>query len=170
MKKLYFIRHGQSVLNTERRLAGRIETPLTKEGREQAAQAGRQAKELGIDLIVSSPLSRALDTALIVAKEIGYPEAKIVVSDLILERDHGEAEGTPWSPDYQHRGAKGMETDEMLVERAHKAMDWIKTLDADTVLIVSHGAMGRALRSVIKEDFPMSHPHRLPNAEMQEWL
>src|SRR5581483_5723923 len=76
MKKLYFIRHGESVSNVERWHAGRIDTPLTERGRQQAREAGKKAKaqKLHFDLIVSSPLSRALETARIIAKEIGYPE------------------------------------------------------------------------------------------------
>src|SRR5690606_2527197 len=71
MKKLYFIRHGLSVMNRQGVFSGSIDTPLTDEGRKQAKRAGKLARDFGIDYIVSSPLARALETAQIIAGEIG---------------------------------------------------------------------------------------------------
>jgi broad specificity phosphatase PhoE len=172
VKKLYFIRHGQSEFNVRGLFAGRTETPLTEDGRAQAKRTGKVAKTKGlqVDLIISSPLSRALETAQIVAREINYPLNKIVISEQMIERDFGEGEGTPWIADPRKRNFKGMETDDELVVRARKALDWIEELPADSIVVVSHGSIGRALRSLVKEDFPMSHPHKLSNAELYEWL
>src|SRR5690606_14158884 len=97
MRKLYFIRHGLSELNAQGLYAGHTETPLTEEGRLQAKQAGQGATGLGIDLIVSSPLERALETAQIVAHEIGYPEESIITDDRLIERHFGQLEAQPYS-------------------------------------------------------------------------
>lgn len=72
------MRHGLSVLNVRGIRAGHIETPLTDEGRQQARRAGQAAKKYQIDTIVCSPLSRAHETAAIVAKEIGIPEKEFM--------------------------------------------------------------------------------------------
>lgn len=110
MKRLYCMRHGLSVLNAQGRLAGRIETPLTDKGREQVKEAGKIAATLDIDYIISSPLSRALDTAKIIAAEIGFLPERIDVNSLVIERGFGSAEGTPWSPDLDLDGFVDVET------------------------------------------------------------
>lgn len=172
MKKLYFIRHGLSELNVKGLYAGHTDTPLTEEGRRQAKIAGQEAKSLKIQLIVSSPLSRALETAQIAATEIDYPTDDIIVDDRLIERSFGALEAKPWSRShtYQHQLKHGAESNEQLVKRTRQILDWIEKQPVDNVLVVGHGASGRALRSLIKTDFPMSHPHQLGNAELHEWL
>ncbi len=170
MKKLYFLRHGQTEMNVAGIYAGIIETPLTSEGKRQAKKAGRAAKGLGIDLIVASPLSRALETARIVAKEIGYSSKNIKASPLLIERFFGVMEGRPVNPEQTYQDIEGIEDDDTLVQRAHSALGWINSLPADHILIVSHGSFGRALRSILKEEYPMSHPERINNAELLCWI
>lgn len=170
MKKLYFIRHGQSEMNTRNLWAGVTNTPLTDEGRRQAKAAGYAAKDLGIDLIVSSPLVRAHETAKIVAKEIGYPGEKILINSLLIERNFGELEGKPYDPDLNLDGFSDLEVDDALVARAHLALKWINSHQADHILVVSHGSFGRALRSMLKAEYPMSHPEKLKNAEIVCWV
>jgi broad specificity phosphatase PhoE len=174
MKKLYFIRHALTEYNVKGLYAGISETPLTDVGRKQAKKTGLAMNDKGIkiDLIISSPLGRTLETAQIVAKEIGYPHEKIVASELLTERNFGKLEGKAWSPHrkYEELLKFGIETNEELIKRVRKALDWIESQPADNVLVVSHGATGRALRSLVKEDFPMSHPEKLANAELYEWL
>ncbi len=86
---LYFIRHGESERNTVPGLMNPwdIDSPLTKKGIQQAIKAWKQAKIDGIkfDIIISSPLSRAYDTAKLVAKEIWYT-SKIIKDDRLLEQ------------------------------------------------------------------------------------
>lgn len=96
MKQLYFVRHGLSEMNKLGVYAGRADTPLTETGRQQAKTAGEQARNLTMDCVVASPLKRALETAQIIAKEIDYPEGRIIINDLLTERDFGSMEGKPW--------------------------------------------------------------------------
>jgi broad specificity phosphatase PhoE len=85
------LRHGETPLSAERRFAGRGEIPLTEEGlRQAAAAAGRLAARGGIDLIVSSPLLRARQTAEAVARATGAP---LQADDGLAELDFGEWEG-----------------------------------------------------------------------------
>src|SRR6059058_1306401 len=99
MKHLYFVRHGLSVMNKKGVFSGRTETPLDPEGIKQAEAAGREAKELNIDLIVSSPMERCRETATIIAQQIGYPVADILFEDLFMERAFGVLEGTAYRTD-----------------------------------------------------------------------
>lgn len=175
MKKLYFIRHGQSEHNVNSLYAGNVETPLTDEGRRQAKLAGQHAKTLDIDYIITSPLTRAHDTAKIVAKEIGYPLDKIEVNSLLVERSFGVMEHQPWKPDMNLDGIAEAEEPETILERARLAIEHLKTIDADNILVVSHGSFGRAMRHHLVPDMPFlnrtsSGNTAIPNAEIVQWL
>jgi probable phosphoglycerate mutase len=86
--KLRFVRHAQTEANRENRWWGRGETPLTEKGRRQAAELARETGPL--DAIVSSPSSRALDTAAAVAARQGLD---VTVVDDLAEFYFGEWEG-----------------------------------------------------------------------------
>ena len=168
MKKLYFMRHGLTEMNVAGRWSGSSETPLTDTGREQARLAGVHAKTLGIEVIVSSTLGRAVETAEIVAHEIGYDPNKIIKNELLIERHFGELEGAPYMPDLDLSGYKDIEPLEDLYARCQAAADWIESLPQQTVLIVCHGSTGRALRHVLNPAIPFRGAGHFPNAEIIE--
>ncbi len=170
MTHLYFIRHGLSQLNTEGKVAGHTETPLTDEGKQQAQQAGKKAQNLGIEHIISSPLSRAYDTAKIIAKEIGYPIDKIEVNPLFIERYFGSMEAKPYNHDIDYDGIVDAEKAATLVARAEMAIRYLHSLPYDKILVVSHGSTGRALRHHLVEDKPFHFPQRFENADLVEWI
>lgn len=163
MKRLLFVRHGQTDFNESNRLSGRIDSVLTDKGREQATEAGQKIKsyqDIKIDIIVSSPLIRAKETAGIIANIIGYPKEKILVNQLFTERNFGINEGiddleflkTHSYKDYDY--GDGAETIAVLQQRADAALEWLEQLPYDTVLLVGHAAFGRALRRVLKGEPP----------------
>jgi probable phosphoglycerate mutase len=85
------LRHGQTPLSAERRFAGVGDIELTETGVSQAKLAGeRLAARGGVDVIVTSPLRRARETAAEVAAATGAP---VVVDDDLREADFGEWEG-----------------------------------------------------------------------------
>ena len=89
------LRHGQTALSAERRFAGRGDIPLTELGLEQAGAAARRLAQRGsIDLVVTSPLQRARDTAQAVADAVGVP---LGVDDDLAETDFGSWEGMSFS-------------------------------------------------------------------------
>lgn len=149
MKSIYFIRHGESVMNAQGLLAGSTDTPLTDTGREQARLAGQQAKELGITLIYASPLSRARETAEIMAREMGHPPDQIVFDERLVERHFGSLEGTVWEFGIDLSGAVDLETIAHLHNRVASIMTEIQERAEETILIVSHGATGRMIREVL---------------------
>lgn len=177
MKHLYFVRHGLSEMNKKKVFAGSTNTALSDEGRVQARRAGQTAKTLNIDGIVSSPLVRAHETAQIIAKQINYPEEDIHINSLLTERHFGELEGQAWSPDLNLDGIVDIETVDTIIARAHLALEWLRSLDATTVLVVSHGSFGRALRSVISSEHDYhnytsggSKSDGIPNAEILRFI
>lgn len=181
MKRLFYVRHGETEMNVAELLSGTIETPLTKNGREQAIKIGKEIKEKlpKIDVIVCSPLERAFETAKLIAKEINYPVSKIQKNRLFVERTYGVLEGTS-ATHFLKEGnyheldsVQDSETIEELQKRAAKAFDSISNLDYDNVLVVAHNAFGRALRRVTK-----NQPHtqeyeafeQIPNATILELI
>jgi uncharacterized phosphatase len=166
MKHVYFCRHGLSQLNLDGKWAGSTETPLTAEGRKQAKLAGLEAKKLDIDYILCSPLSRAHDTARIIAGEIGYPVHDIDVNSLVVERHFGSLEGQTWDPDLNLDGISDMETEDSLLERARLTLKHLETIDAGNILIVSHGSFGRAFRHILHPEIPFRGSDRFHNAQI----
>ena len=161
------MRHGLTEMNAAGLRSGSTETPLNAEGREQAKLAGIAAKKLSIDTIVCSTMGRARETAEIVAKEMGFPVENIQHSSLLIERHFGELEGQPYMPDLDLDGFADVESTETILHRAELALEWIKSLPGDSVLVVSHGGFGRALRHVVNRDVPFHGPG-FNNAEIQE--
>ena len=171
MKHLYFVRHGLSEMNKSGHFAGRhTETPLAPEGRAQARAAGEHARNLNIDLIISSPQSRAHDTAKIIAETIGYPVDKIEVNSLFVERGLGVLEGKPWMPDLNIDGFADVETTDTLIERMHLAHEFLLAIPHDNVLVVSHGAIGRGLRHIFHPEIPFAPSPSFKNAEIVQLI
>lgn len=169
MKTIYFVRHGLSELNVAGKVAGHTDTPLVDEGRKQAKKAGKQAKELGIEHIIASPLSRTVETAKIIAKEIDYPEDKIEINPLFTERHFGDMEAKTYVRGTNYDAVRNAEKAEDLIFRAGRGLDYLKTLPYSKILVVSHGSMGRAIRHHIDEDQPFDHPVHFVNAQIVTW-
>lgn len=162
MKTIYFVRHGESELNKSRIWAGTIDTPLTDLGHEQAKTTGKALKEKGLifDVIVASPLVRAHETAKHVAREIGHDEKKIILDPMLVERHFGIMEGQlAGNEDHEVRYYAGdesaidtvenVETSTQLQARARHILTYLDSLPHDTILVVAHGALARALRREI---------------------
>jgi uncharacterized phosphatase len=73
MTRFFLVRHGETEWNRLRKIQGVSDIPLNDTGRAQAAALGDILSRHRFDLIVSSPLSRALETARIVATKLGMP-------------------------------------------------------------------------------------------------
>ncbi len=159
--RLYIIRHGETEWNKEKRLQGQCEVPLNEYGRELARITGQALSDTRFDIIYSSPLSRAYETAQIIA---GEREIEIIKDDRLKEISFGVAEGVPkdeqgenfkdffFAPE-KYVPSEGGETYEELVKRARDFIENIIYPQRNTdnsVLIVAHGAMNKALMLVLK--------------------
>jgi probable phosphoglycerate mutase len=87
---IVFVRHGQTVVNREGRLQGRLDSPLTDLGHEQARLAASGLADSGAELVLTSSLLRAVDTAREIAQAIGVP---VEVDDRLVELDYGAWDG-----------------------------------------------------------------------------
>ena len=88
--RLFVVRHGETAESARRSYSGRRDVPLTDHGREQARRAGERLRDVGVDAIYSSPLSRAADTAGLIAEATGAP---VRVDERLTEVDYGPLEG-----------------------------------------------------------------------------
>ena len=89
-RRLYVVRHGQTESSARKAYSGRSDVALTQIGREQARHAGERLAGAQIDAVLSSPLSRARDTAEAIAGATGAP---LTVEERLTEIDYGEFEG-----------------------------------------------------------------------------
>ncbi|MDP3956775.1 MAG: class I tRNA ligase family protein, partial [bacterium] len=86
----FIVRHGITDWNKEDRAQGRSDIPLNEEGRAQARAIAQKLKQQNIELIISSPLLRAKETADIIAETIGV---EVIVDAALQEKSHGDADG-----------------------------------------------------------------------------
>jgi uncharacterized phosphatase len=148
------LRHGQTDWNVEFRLQGTADIPLNDVGVAQAHQAASVLNRADWDVLLTSPLSRAVDTAQIVADTLGFES--IEIEDLLLERAFGEAEGMlheQWQEKYgHHTPAPGSESLEELATRGWLLLERLVLLHpGKRVLAVSHGAMIRKLLGLLSD-------------------
>jgi broad specificity phosphatase PhoE len=88
--KLILVRHGETVWNREHRVQGMTDIALSERGRVQAAHLARCLMNENIDRIVSSPLKRAYETAMIIKQ---FHEAEVETERDLRELDQGDFEG-----------------------------------------------------------------------------
>ncbi|NMB35578.1 MAG: histidine phosphatase family protein [Firmicutes bacterium] len=163
MKRIFLVRHGETDWNRQMRVQGREDVPLNDRGREQARRLSRRLGRKSISAIFSSPLSRARETAEIIAANHNLiPET---VSGL-AEIDFGDWEGkiygemdereraavTQWLSDPTLHSIPGGETLQQFQKRLEDC--YKKLLDnhaAGNMAIVTHAGAIKVLVAGIME-------------------
>lgn len=146
---IYFIRHGETDYNKDAKFQGHLNIPLNKEGINQAHVALEQSKQLKLDKIYCSPLSRAKQTAEIINS---YHNTKLIEDVRLKEIYMGSLQGRMLKDlsDEEKRLAFsnpehfGGETHEQFCSRIISFFKEIENSD-ENILIVSHGGIYRAL-------------------------
>jgi broad specificity phosphatase PhoE len=158
-RPLVLVRHGESTWNQLRLIQGQNDQGrLTDAGREQAFAVARELSAHDFDLIVSSDLHRASETAEIIARVLGI---EVVTDQALRERSFGEAEGG-YLDDLDvdligirggvvvddNVSTKGGETLRALRERAGRfVLDCTERRAHQRLLVITHGGTIRALRN-----------------------
>lgn len=156
MLRLYFMRHGETVWNTERRYQGMTDIELSEEGLRQAECAAKRFKNIKIDKIYASPLKRAMKTAEKIAVEKGL---EIISEDDFREIHFGEWEGktvpeltekygesyTNFIREPHKYGFPGEGSVENVINRIKPGIDRLIAEEKGNVLIVSHGGIIRLM-------------------------
>jgi broad specificity phosphatase PhoE len=153
--ELYLVRHGETDWNRQRRIQGLTDIALNDAGREQARATGRRLATRTWDGVYTSPLSRAFETAEIIAAELGLPEPTPV--DALVERNYGDAEGLDFAQvdrRWPERGdVPGQETREEVVARVLPALRALAAEHAgESLVVVSHGGAIRAVLTAVQPD------------------
>ena len=95
--KIYITRHSLTAWNEEKRLQGWKDSPLTKQGKEDALKLGEYMKTIHIDQVYSSPLLRAKSTARLIFKN-----ENIIEDSRLKEMNFGDWEGKTTQWIYEH--------------------------------------------------------------------
>jgi len=142
--KLILTRHGETEENKKGILQGHLPGTLSKNGIEQGRKLSGRLKNEKIDVIFSSDLKRASDTAEIIAKH--NPGIKIICTESLREGDGGDYTGKPTKElDWNNRPANA-ETVEQIQKRAEEILDAAYEKYPDkTVLFVAHAGFNRIL-------------------------
>lgn len=156
-KDFYIFRHGQSTYNVAGRTQGQTnDSVLTEQGKEQAVLVGEKLKNKGIDIIVTSPLKRAMQTAELANQVLNVP---VETDEHFIEVNVGVVEGLHYTeirdkfPDifekmhipgteFENVCYPGGETRKQVRERVFAGLeDWTRKPDYKTVAVSSHGIM-----------------------------
>lgn len=151
--RFFFTRHGQTFWNVENKICGATDIGLTTQGYTQAQQCGTYIAEhcRDIDLILTSPLSRAYETARTISEITGMP----MKTDIRLkEQNFGYYESTPRDSkeffeakkQFLNRFGSG-ESMMQVSQRIYNLLDEITDDTEHTYLLVAHNGIARHIES-----------------------
>jgi probable phosphoglycerate mutase len=179
--KIYIVRHGETYSNKAKKAQGqRINESLNSEGIRQAEELTSNIDK-DFDVIFTSPLKRAAQTAEILAKEIKAP---VIVREEIIERDYGSLSGKTWEEMFEFGEGKidfrkmdfeleydyrpyGGECAEDVKKRLLKFIEELKKDYSDKkVLIIAHGGILKMAHFLFLEE---KVQHTPKNASIYEF-
>jgi probable phosphoglycerate mutase len=167
---LYLVRHGETDWNRTHRIQGSTDIPLNDTGRAQAARAGRLLARRSWDGVYTSPLSRAFETATIIASELGLGEPLGVPA--LVERHYGEAEGlTDRRVMRRYPGATpvpGRESRAQVAARVIPALlDLAEANPGRHLVVATHGAVIRTV--LLAVDAPVERGVAITNGSIHSF-
>lgn len=159
MTTVCLVRHGQTNWNKNFLIQGRENIPLNETGINQAEITGNILKEIdpNWDIIISSPLIRAIHTAEII-KTILNLNTDIIINNQVIERQFGKAEGLTISDEVYAKinsdDFDGLETCKDLQSRSMNAiLDIVKKYQNKKILIVTHSHFIKGLLTQVDDNF-----------------
>lgn len=150
MTFICLVRHGETDWNAVRRIQGRTDIPLNEIGTMQAKDCKRYLNDFQWDVIVSSPLTRAKQTAEIINEEMNIP---LIVMEQFNERNYGSIEGITieerarLDPNFY---CPDQESIDYVKKRVLDGINQLHQLyPCKNVIVVAHGGVINALLSVL---------------------
>lgn len=153
-KKFYFLRHGKTDWNDKQLCQGQQDIPLNAEGREEVVKICPLIAQLSFDRIVTSSLSRALETAQIIQ---AHTKHSLTILEELQERAWGSKEGIPSAEMYaievqeesrsDYISGFGIEERQTFKKRIIAGIN--ESLKDKTPLIVSHGRVFLVLLEIL---------------------
>lgn len=167
MTTICLVRHGETEWNKQSRLQGQEDIPLNDTGRQQAKEAGLHLQHSDWDVFITSPLSRAKETATIILNHLNQP-IDLVEMENFKERAFGEGSGLTYDEihaRYPDRDYPGREEWEPFQKRIFDGLNEVQQQFQDKkILLVAHGAVINAILSVLSEGEIGSGKTKLMNA------
>jgi len=160
-RRLLTVRHSLTGHNAEGIITGRLDEPLSEEGRDLVRELVVAQGPIAADTVVASPMRRALETAMFLT---GLVAAAILVDPAALERDYGELQGLDREQVKRYAGKieyievggiwhsvnpPGGESFEAVRERAEALRAHVDAMPPGTVLLVSHQVFLQQLHGVL---------------------
>jgi broad specificity phosphatase PhoE len=155
MRAIFFVRHGETTWNRQKRVMGRREIPLNRVGIAQAKRIARLIPEIGVGAIYTSPLPRAMETARILAGSAGLPvKTDIRLTEVAFGRWEGHLfKDLRRDETYRRFVARPLESavpgGETIVDVQNRGLGAIETALKESpqapILFVSHGDVIRAV-------------------------
>ena len=178
---IFLVRHGQTVWNWEGRQQGRLDSPLTAKGVEQALTIGRALHRVlpRVDdvTIETSPLGRAKRTAELICEEMCLAADAMVVSPLLIEHNLGVWQGLTFEEiDRRYPGQRNHReadkwnyrvTDGESYALVHdRACRWLRGCTAAATITITHEMISRTIQGAYlslspNETLARSHRHGL---------
>ena len=165
---LVLARHGQSDWNLKNLFTGWKDPGLTDLGIEEARNAGRRLKEMGVqfDVAFTSDLGRAQRTCKLILEEIGQPDLKTIANLALNERDYGDLSGlnkddarARWGEEQVHVWRRSYDVPppggESLKDTVARVLPYYireilpRVMRGERVLVAAHGNSLRALVMVL---------------------
>ena len=148
--KILFVRHGESVDDIENRYGGWSDYALTQRGKDQVVESAKYIHELNekFQLVLSSPLKRAVQTAQIIASQL---QLELKIFEYVKERNtYGILSGMVKDeakikyPDQVNNLEEdnyviGSERYEDTIERVKMALGLLKKMKLENIIVVTHG-------------------------------
>lgn len=141
--KFYFIRHGETNFNKERRYTGTFNIPINEEGIRQTVNSLELLSKLNIYAIYSSPLKRALQTAIIISTQLNLP---IIIITEFKERFFGTFQ-TKKKLNYNKKYFNNAQT--LYQHRRKTIIGFNKIRIKQNILIVGHSGTYKALNKYL---------------------
>lgn len=149
MENLYLIRHGETDLNVAKVYYGATDCPLNEKGKKQAEALQKSFDKIPVDLVYTSPLIRAADTAKIIfgdtIKTHTDPRLKEMNFGIWEGRYYKDIQEEPayiaWMEDWEHTPAPNGESYDDLAERVEEFYQELIATEEKNVAIVCHNAV-----------------------------
>lgn len=176
--KVFFVRHGEAMDDVEDRYGGWADLELSPKGAKGAQKVGLKLKEQGVqaDLILTSPLKRAVQTAQGIAKVLGAPvETFVYLKErntyglLCGEKKDEARKKYPELVEAYERNEEvlGFEDYDFFLKRVRVLVQKLPSFDAKVLVCVTHGKLlGALFKDILKIEAEKFHDNCIAEVDI----
>ncbi len=179
--ELYVVRHAQTDYNVKKIFQGHRDILLNETGMEQAKETATKFQNIPVDIIMVSPLQRAIQTAEYISK---VTNVKMTIEKRLIERNMGNMEGKENRKDWnikmmldynKNYSNENIEPIQTLFKRIYGFLDDITTIYNDKkIVLVTHGEVSIPIECYFNGmpktlDYDHLEPLALKNCEVRKY-